>query len=315
MKFFIIFLSFLWISSCTTTINNKYVDTPATILLLWHDRDILVENIEFLSLNELISQMKTNTFTDNLQDGSQGPKMQWILAGSFKMGDSQDSKYTNDEKPVHWVSLKRFAMGKYEVTVGEFKKFINDIEYNMEGCDWEGKTWNWKKPGFSQSDNQPVVCVSWHDATAYAKWLSKQTGQTYRLPTEAEWEYAARGGTTTHYWWGNSIGVNKVNCDSDCKDSFKYTAPVGSFGANPWGLHDMVGNVYEWVEDLYDDSYYSSRPPNENNPTGPSMGENQVQRGGSWNSGASNVRTGHRNWNSPDIRNNQLGIRLLRTYP
>jgi formylglycine-generating enzyme required for sulfatase activity len=153
-------------------------------------------------------------FRDRLKDGSQGPEMVRIKGGSFRMGDIQ-GEGLDREKPVHSVSVARFAMGRYEVTVGEFRQFVNATGYKTD-AEKQGSCWtyaggwkkvkgaNWRKPKFSQTDTHPVVCVSWNDATAYAAWLSQQTGHTYRLPTEAQWEYAARAGTTTSRYWGNN---------------------------------------------------------------------------------------------------------------
>ena len=259
-------------------------------------------------------------FRDRLKDGSEGPQMVSIPAGSFEMGSYNDN---SDETPVHTVTVDRFAIGKYEVTVGEFKKFVHDISYQTDaetgnGCyvydsNWYKKTSAyWKNPNFSQSNTQPVVCVSWNDATAYTKWLSKQTGYTYRLPTEAEWEYAARAGTKTQYWWGDSMGNNRAACDNH-GDVKRMTFPVDSFTANPWGLHDTVGNVWEWVQDWYNSSYYSSGISN--NPTGPSMGQYRVRRGGSWFNNAKDVRVANRYWSSADSSFSTLGLRLVRTYP
>ena len=167
-------------------------------------------------------------FRDSLADGGSGPEMVWIPAGSFRMGDIQGGG-DSDEKPVHRVSVGKFAMGKFEVTFAEYDKFAQAT----------GR----KKPndrGWGRG-NRPVINVSWNDATAYAKWLSNQTGKTYRLPTEAEWEYAARAGTETKYWWGNDLGKNRAACDG-CGSQWdnKQTAPVGSFSANKFGLYDTV---------------------------------------------------------------------------
>jgi len=201
-------------------------------------------------------------FRDRLADGGFGPKMVWIPASSFRMGDIQGGG-SSDEQPVHRVSVGRFAMGQYEVTVGEFKRFVKATGYKTD-AEKEGSCWtlgenegaNWRSPRFSQSDKHPVVCVSWNDGVAYAEWLSQQTGQQYRLPTEAEWEYSARAGTKTNYWWGNEIGSNKANCSNgSCKDSFEYTAPVGSFAPNPFKLYDMLGNVWEWTCSEYESKY------------------------------------------------------------
>jgi len=194
-------------------------------------------------------------FRDRLKDDSWGPEMVWIPAGSFRMGDIQGGGY-DYEQPVHRVSVDRFAMGRYEVAFTEYDQFAEAT--GRDKPDDEG----WGR------GNRPVINVSWNDATAYAQWLSQQTGKHYRLPTEAEWEYAARAGTETKYWWGNEIGVNKANCDNDsCGDRFNYTARVGSFVANPFGLYDTVGNVWEYVQDWFDSGYYHRSPSS--NPTGP----------------------------------------------
>jgi formylglycine-generating enzyme required for sulfatase activity len=239
-------------------------------------------------------------FRDRLKDGGKGPEMVWIPAGTFRMGGSGN----DDEKPVHEVSVGRFAMGVYEVTVGEFRQFVSAAGYKTDAekkgsCwsykdGWKGvKGVNWRNPGFSQNNNHPVVCVSWNDVTAYAKWLSGQTGKKYRLPTEAEWEYSARAGTTTKYWWGNDIGSNKANCSNgSCGDRFNYTAPVGSFDANQFGIHDTVGNIWEWVQDWYESDYYSNSPPRDTK--GPSTGSYRVFRGGAWSVSASYCRAANR---------------------
>jgi len=235
--------------------------------------------------------------SDSLADGGFGPEMVWIPAGSFKMGDIQGGGL-NREKPVHEVSVGRFAMGKYEVTFAEYDKFAEAT----------GR----KKPddqGWGR-DNRPVINVSWHDATAYAEWLSQQTGQTYRLPTEAEWEYAARAGTKTKYWWGNEIGTNKANCSNgSCKDSFRYTAPVGSFAANPFKLYDILGNVWEWTCSQYESKYSGqeqrcAKKSNKNNRLS--------LRGGSWGGGSAGMRSAFRFVRRPTYRSGGVGFRLAR---
>ncbi len=212
-------------------------------------------------------------FRDTLGDGSSGPEMVMIPAGSFQMGDIQGAG-SSDELPVHWVSVNAFAMGRYEVTFAEYDQF----------ADATGR----EKPndrGWGRG-NRPVMRVSWNDATAYAAWLSEQTGKAYRLPTEAEWEYAARAGTETKYWWGNEIGSNQANCFGDyCGDSFEYTAPVGSFAVNPYGLYDTVGNVWEWTCSEYESSYNGKE---EYCGSGDSW--LPVVRGGSWSYGPRFVR-------------------------
>ena len=268
-------------------------------------------------------------FQDRLKDGSLGPKMVWIPAGTFRMGDIQGGG-GSDEKPVHRVSVSRFAMGVYEVTVGEFRQFVNATGYKTEaekgdGCYTfnNGGLWNkvrnanWRNPNFSQNDNHPVVCVSWNDATAYAKWLSQQTGKEYRLPSEAEWEYAARAGTTTKYWWGNTASHEYANYGTDncCsglakgKDRWKYTAPVGSFEPNPFGIYDTVGNVWEWCADSWHGSYKGA--PTDGQVWRGGDENRRVLRGGSWNYTPGYARTANRNWNDSDVRIDNLGFRVV----
>ncbi len=235
-----------------------------------------------------------NVFRDRLKNGGYGPQMVWIPAGQFRMGDIQGGG-GSDEQPVHSVSVKKFAMGVYEVTFAEYDKF----------ADATGR----RKPndyGWGRG-NRPVVNVSWHDANAYMEWLSQQTGHQYRLPTEAEWEYAARAGTTTKYWWGNDIGSNKANCSNRyCGDSFDYTAPVGSFAKNPFGLYDTVGNVWEWTCSKYTNKY---------------NGQEQqcvdsagyfVLRGGAWSYNATWARSASRINYDPAYRYNNYGFRPAR---
>jgi formylglycine-generating enzyme required for sulfatase activity len=256
-------------------------------------------------------------FRDRLKDGRDGPEMIWIPAGRFQMGDIQGGG-SSDEKPVHRVSINKFAMGRYELTVGEFRQFVNANGYKTDAekggdCwswakDWKNvKGANWRNPGFSQSDNHPVVCVSWNDATAYAEWLSQQTGQQYRLPTEAQWEYAARAGTTTKYWWGNDIGSNKANCGG-CGSQWdnKMTAPVGSFAPNQFGLYDTVGNVWEWTCSEYEDKYTGKEQR-----CVKSAGR-FAARGASWGFNAWRARSAYRDWGAPTDRDDRLGVRLAR---
>jgi formylglycine-generating enzyme required for sulfatase activity len=184
-----------------------------------------------------------DVFRDRLKDASVGPEMVVIPAGRFRMGDIQGDG-SDSEKPVHQVFVAPFAMGRYEVTFAEYDKFAQ-----ATGRD-KPKDGGWGR------GNRPVIHVSMDDATAYGVWLSQQTGKQYRLPTEAEWEYAARAGTTTKYWWGKKIGSNRTNCTSSGSQwSGKQTAPVGSFAPNPFGLYDMMGNVWEWSADPWHKNY------------------------------------------------------------
>jgi formylglycine-generating enzyme required for sulfatase activity len=265
-------------------------------------------------------------FHDRLQDGSEGPSMVWIAGGRFKMGAVQGGG-DSDEQPVHEVSVGRFAMGRFEVTNAEFVSFLNAVK--RRGTTEEpwfetkaedsyghitGSVGNFRvERGY---ENHPVVNVSWYGATTYAQWIATQTGQKYRLPTEAEWEYAARAGTTTKYWWGNEIGSNKANCwNRYCGDSFEYTAPVGSFAPNAFGLYDTVGNVWEWTCSEYENRYNGKENKCKNKATIKKGGENKslfVLRGGSWDVDAWWARSANRDGWQPTERDWFGGFRLAR---
>jgi formylglycine-generating enzyme required for sulfatase activity len=262
-------------------------------------------------------------FFDRLQDGSKGPSMVWISGGRFKMGDIQGGGYS-DEQPVHDVSVGRFAMGRFEVTVGEYLRFVRATGRHAPEWQESGSKYNietgtdsyYKKFGSAlTNENHPIVGVSWYDAVAYAEWLSQQTGHKYRLPTEVEWEYAARAGSSTKYWWGNSIGSNKANCDSDCGDSFKYTAPVSSFAPNAFKLYDTVGNVWEWTCSEYENRYNGKETACKKHALIENAGANKslfVLRGGSWNSVDWRTRTANRSRWQPAGRDGHFGFRLAR---
>ncbi len=237
------------------------------------------------------------------------PEMVSIPAGKFKMGGVQYSDDEFEEKPVHEVYVKAFSISKYEITVGQFKSFVRDTNYRGSKVDRDWGCKGFMQPTFTQADNHPVVCVTWHDAVAYTKWLSRKTGKKYRLPTEAEWEYVARAGTSTWYWWGDNLGRNKANCPgcgSRWDMDMNSTAPVGSFAANPWGLYDTAGNVWEWTCSQATSSYDGSEK--KCLLSDPSA---RIVRGGSWNHGdASSVRSADRNGDEPNYRNSDVGLRL-----
>ncbi len=266
-------------------------------------------------------------------------EMIFIQGGTFDMGDNfGDGR--DDEKPVHTVTVSDFYMSKYEVTVGMFKQFIDETAYQADADKdggsyiWNGKEWkktsgvNWKcdAEGNIRSSSEydhPVIHVSWNDAKAFCSWLSKKTGKNYRLPYEAEWEYAVRsGGKKYKYSWGNSE-PNGMQCNfadantsfdwstKSANDGYKYTAPVGKYPANESGLCDMTGNVWEWCEDWYDGSYYKNSPAV--NPKGPNSGTHRVLRGGSWYDGPSYLRASYRISIIPAGRISDYGFRLSRT--
>ena len=258
--------------------------------------------------------------------------MVYIIGNCFKMGDTFGDG-GSDEKPVHEVCMDDFFIGEHEVTVGEFRDFVNETGYKTEaesgngcyyytGSEWKkGRSKYWDNPGFSQTDSNPVVCVSWNDANQYTEWKSSQTGLSVHLPTEGEWEVAAREGGEGIKFAGFSdegdlsryANFCDSNCDFDWKtksqnDGYKNTAPVKSFRPNSLGLYDMSGNVWEWVSDWFGKDYYRKSP--RNNPKGPNSGEYRVLRGGSWLSEPKNVRAVYRNWLIPDERYDNFGFRV-----
>lgn len=259
--------------------------------------------------------------------------MVYVKGGCFQMGYIFRDLPGSDEL-VHEVCVDDFYMGKYEVTLGEFRKFVNETGYRTEaewqdGCHgWESnnekkkKTFNWRNTSFSQSEKNPVVCVSWNDAYEYIKWLNNKKGKNYRLPTEAEWEYAARsGGKKYIYSWGNGepsgniadkTAMKKLLGKSDWEgydDGYAFTSPVGSFKPNELGLYDMSGNVYEWIADWGSRDYFRNSP--RQNPGGPEKGTVKGLRGGSWNPLPVIVQTTDRRWAVPGARGAWMGFRLV----
>ena len=215
-----------------------------------------------------------------------------IPAGSFEMGD-HFNEGNSHERPVHRVTLDAFYMDKYEVTNAQYGKFMS-VAGHREPIYWDDSRFN--------QPNQPVVGVSWDDAVAYARWAGK------RLPTEAEWEKAARGRLEGRkYPWGNTIDSSKARYNQDYSGG-KPTS-VGSYSANGYGLYDMAGNVWEWCADWYDEDYYSSSPSS--NPQGPSTGKWRVLRGGSWRFSTLNLRVAYRFNITPSFTLSNGGFRCV----
>lgn len=278
----------------------------------------------------------------------QAPTMVVIRPGRFLMGSTDG---TVDELPVHEVTIpKPFAISRCEITVGQFRQFVEDTNYhqgksyqttteqNGNGCYvWRAEMKknerlpdrNWKKPGFNQTDDHPVVCVSWDDAIAYIQWLSHRTGASYRLPTEAEWEYAARADTATAGFYRFDLPCDYVNSAgkefekiandlvllTDCDDSYVNTAPVGSFGSNHFGLFDMLGNVWEWTQDCLHNNYNNA--PADGSAWLEADGGDcimRVIRGGSWANVQQILRSAHRFSYNFDGADNSLGFRIARDF-
>ena len=272
---------------------------------------------------------------------SDTPEMVTIPAGSFTMGSpSSEAGRNTDEGPQREVKIShRFALGKYDVTVAEFRRFADETGYKAGGdCyadfknegQWEKTPQaNWNNTGFEQNSDQPVVCVSWSDAQASAAWISKKTGKAYRLPSEAEWEYAARAHTTGAYSFGADVNagcayMNAADTTAKrkfrywtalaCDDGFIYTSPVGAFRPNAFGLYDMLGNVRQWVEDCYADSYGEDQP-SDGSAYNDTPCSDRVIRGGSWIDVAPELRSARRDNDSPTGRTYNLGFRLAMTLP
>ncbi len=228
------------------------------------------------------------------------PEMVSLPGGTFRMGSIQLE--VPRLRPVHTVEIRPFAIGKYEVTFEEYDAFAKATggRLPIDGGHGRGK--------------QPVIDVSWPEAVAYTEWLSRETGKRYRLPTEAEWEYAARAGTETTFWWGAEVGRNRANCRF-CGSQWdkKRAAPVGSFSANPFGLHETAGNVVEWVQDCWHPNYEDA-PTDGSAWLAANNGDcsRRVGRGSSWYGAPVYARSASRHdfLGSPTLRALFIGFRI-----
>jgi sulfatase modifying factor 1 len=267
---------------------------------------------------------------ENVMD-SQHPSMVSIAGKRFRLGDIT-KEGEPDEVPVSYITVKDFYMSKCEITVAQFEQFVSETQYVTDAekdgwsLTWDGTMWskdfmaNYRNPGFVQTKNDPVVCVSWNDAVAFCEWMSEKTRTTVRLPMEAEWEYAAREqGMRPKFGWGNgdpSGNVADETAASSLKnlkiwngytDGFVYTAPVGSFRPNALGLFDMSGNVLEWCVDSYgpytvDEKFY---PPIKKDS------EFKVLRGGSWFNAEQKIRATARTRLNHSYRSTRIGFRIV----
>ncbi len=234
----------------------------------------------FFSITSFAQTKKISSYKSGqtFKDCPTCPEMVVIPAGSFMMGSPENEKGRNPEEgPQQKVNIKEFAVGKFDITKEQWVLFVNETNRPATGgCSWAAlpgdtsKPWdpnpaaNWNHIGFVQDSSHPVVCITWDDAQDYVHWLSKKTGFTYRLLSEAEWEYAARAGTTTAYYWGDTINHDNANYGVDTTfgigyakgvDKWLYTSPVGSFPPNAFGLYDMFGNVNQYLADCFQWSY------------------------------------------------------------
>ncbi len=285
------------------------------------------------------------------RDCANCPEMVVIPAGSFAMGappgeeerEGVPETFRGFSAPQLRVTIGRsFSMGKYEVTRGEYAAFVQATNratgdscyaYNSEGKWAQQSGRNWRNPGFAQSDRDPVVCVSWDDAHAYTKWLSSVTGKNYHLPSEAEWEYAARAGSAAARFWGDSregacfygnfadlTAASALNWEKTtqliffCADGFTYTAPVGSFRANALGVYDMLGNAWEWGGDCWTENLTDALADGvyRGTPAHPGDCSKPVARGGSWDSYPRDARSAFRGRGISGNRFSDLGFRIAR---
>ncbi len=296
------------------------------------------------------------TEPDDVITNSIGMKLKRIPLGKFLMGSGPEEIEREKKEVLRWAPpwrisqegpqhevriTKPFYMGVHEVTVGQFRVFVQETKYKTQAekeggafripialpRKMDGNT-NWLNPAFEQDDQHPVVCVSWYDAKEFCAWLSKKEGKTYRLPTEAEWEYACRAGTTTIYSCGNddnglsdvaNLGDESIKQEwpgfkhpygmMPWNDGYPFTARVGMFQANAFGLHDMHGNVWEWLADWYAADYFAKSPKED--PQGPESGNSRVARGSSWFEPAWICRSALRNHGLPSNRGNNIGFRVV----
>jgi formylglycine-generating enzyme required for sulfatase activity len=296
--------------------------------------------------------------SDVFKECSQCPEMVVVPAGAFTMGSPEsENGRDEDEGPLHQVTIVRpFAVGRFLVTVDQFAAFVAETRHDagsecqtFESGEYKERSGrSWRNPGFPQRGNYPVVCVDWDDVKAYADWVARKTGKLYRVPTEAEWEYAARGrtqpGSYPRYWFGNQdadlcrygnvadqaaksvIAGSKGWAAAPCNDGYAFTSPVGSFPANTFGLYDMLGNAFQWTSDCNHDSYEGAPSDGSAWTPGSRFGRNIMMlghsgpvcplrpaRGGSWYNIPKNARTAVRQWLEPVDRIHFLGFRLART--
>jgi sulfatase modifying factor 1 len=286
---------------------------------------------------------------ESFRDCEDCPEMIRVPSGSFEMGSSAEAlmeaqvpePFAAYQTPQHAVRLARpFAIGKYPVTRAQFEHFVLATDHQTADLCW---SWNvkaeryeqqqqltWRNPGFPQSPSDPAVCISWDDAKAYVAWLSQVTNKTYRLPSESEREYVTRGGSETAWPWGDTtnaicehanvsdrsrLAVHRLTRQTretafDCEDGFVYTAPVGSFAPNIYGVYDTLGNVWEWIEDCFAENYETA--PSDSTAVQSNNCAQRTLRGGSWFTFTFLDRPGARYGAMPTDRSGHVGFRIAR---
>jgi formylglycine-generating enzyme required for sulfatase activity len=221
-----------------------------------------------------------------------------IAGGEYRRGDLTGRGF-DDELPVRKVTIPPFRLSKYEVTFEQYDTFARAVGKPLPGANGLGR------------GTQPVINVNWRDAQDFVEWLNMQTGLHYRLPSESEWEYAARAGSSTVYPWGDTYDATLANgSGKSSTDLWNYTAPVGSFPPNAWGLYDMIGNVWEWTQDCYEANYADS--PVDGRAATTELDCVPVIRGGGWSNDPANLRSSDRSWHAPEYKYYFLGFRIAR---
>jgi len=287
----------------------------------------------------------------SFRDCAQCSEMVWVPPGHFLMGASlaEEIRQGMPEPgrgralPQHQVYFKqRFAMGKYPVTRGQFRAFVEDTGFQQQSCTVQyrqdghmvyenARGYSWRDPSFPQTDQHPVVCVSWDDAMAYVAWLSRKTGHHYALPSEAQYEYAARAGTTTSFFWGDNRdaqacryanlpdwdqgrAMGEVPMGPDyrfqCSDGYAYTSPVGTYRPNAFGLYDMFGNIWEWVADCWNPNYEGA--PTDGSTWLAGDCDGHPSRGGSYGNAVFAAYAGIRVQRDADYQGHSWGFRVVR---
>jgi formylglycine-generating enzyme required for sulfatase activity len=262
--------------------------------------------LAWLFSNPALAHTAGNVFSDTLADGKQGPSLVVVPAGRYLLGD-HSGRGNHNERPLTPIDISRpFAIGRYEVSFADWQQYAEATATAMPDNE-----------GWGLSAQRPVINVSWHQAMAYSQWLSNVTGQRYRLPTEAEWEYAARAGSDHYYWWGEQLDSPETQPRAHCRGCAtsrliqNKSERTGQFAANAFGLHDTAGNVWEWTASRFaspfDGSEQQAASLLDKSP--------RVVRGGAWNSGPSYLRSSQRDIKQPQQKNYALGFRVLRELP
>ncbi|MBF0398245.1 MAG: SUMF1/EgtB/PvdO family nonheme iron enzyme [Desulfobacterales bacterium] len=332
---------FYAINETTSTTSSSSTSTSSTILTTISSTSTTTSTTS-TSTSLSTSSEETTSVEQKLKiilskPNSLGMVFAYIPPGEFMMGSPETEKGRDNDETLHKVTLnKGFWMQTQEITIGQWRTFIKKTRYKTEAEKGDGswiwsdstlkyekkKGYYWDNPGFPKDDNHPVTCVSWNDVQKFITWLNKKENKEYRLPTEAEWEYAARAETTTPFAFGECLSTDDANYNGnypleDCpKGNYrKKTIAVGSFKANAWGLYDMHGNIWEWCQDKADwndkDKLVVTTTYQNGviNPVG-DKGSRRVFRGGSWNGNAEDCRSANRGRDLPGDRLNSLGFRL-----